>query len=172
LDKKHRSSWSKPAVLVIDHKFFSGNDLGFDGPSGHIRIALVSHRLAEGESFLGFSLDIPIGTDNEKDGRGILHAFNRETDRAEVTKTYRLVVKFPRGQVMVSCEGVERSQLPDSVSTRASNRNLTRVTVSLGENAKIGVEGFRKPFANAGTPLDSFVNRNGDLDGVTLLSLF
>ncbi len=101
--------------------FFGGKGLGFDSL---LSTTLVAVRNVDSESFLGFELHAPFGDDNEKIGFGACHTFNKATDRAELTKMYRLTVKFPRGGVSMTCQdiGPRRSLLPEPVQARDSKK--------------------------------------------------
>ncbi|PKK41694.1 hypothetical protein CI102_14308 [Trichoderma harzianum] len=103
----------RPCVLLIGNRFFGGKNLGL--PS-LITTMIQVHRESDRASWLGFTIHIPLGTNNENNGFGIRHEWNRTLLSNCPKQDYKVTIQFPL-ESPYSIQQVERSllaSLPDT----------------------------------------------------------
>ncbi|KAL7914316.1 hypothetical protein GGI35DRAFT_239982 [Trichoderma velutinum] len=123
------------------------------------------HREPETTSWMGFSIEIPLGASNEDDGFGVIHTYGRVLKKSIPVDHYKILVSFPLDS-MFFIEKCSADILPGLPKT---NKKFCSLKVHLKEPATI--KGFGIPFARPGHPSEGFINRDVAIRGKTLVDI-
>ncbi|KAH6981194.1 AAA domain-containing protein [Ilyonectria sp. MPI-CAGE-AT-0026] len=138
--------WWKHCAIVIgdlDGLVLGGKGLG---ASSDIATKLFLSSLADTDTSMGFSLEFPLGPNNEDEGFGTRHAVDRAlglNGRAVPTETHNITVKFPRDQFTSQVEAIEPSSHLSSLFPDSSTE-LSLLKVSVNKHAQCMVQGWAK----------------------------
>ncbi|KAH7161858.1 putative DNA helicase [Dactylonectria macrodidyma] len=131
---------------------FGGKGLG---SGSEFSVTLVSPTYTDATSWMGFGMDFPLGTENEKEGFGMCHDVDRHFQfRPQQTDKLRIMVRFPRGKFSRTVSPLDECHFH---RFPGSKRGLTVVDVSIEGGAEVEVDGFGLPFANSGHPSQAWL---------------
>ncbi|KAL6887186.1 hypothetical protein HDV57DRAFT_508130 [Trichoderma longibrachiatum] len=135
----HAHYW-KPCALEMRGWFFGGRGLGIQTA---IQTVLYVHRESEATSWEGFTIEMPLGKNNEDDGFGVTQRYRSRPSPPIITK---FEVRFPIGSRFIVQEISEGTlaKLPKT------DKKMSLLEVHSEERPT--VRGFGMPFANPGHP--------------------
>ncbi len=79
-------------VILHGDQTIGGRALGFNS---EVNTRLVVHSSRDMDPWMGFSMDFPIGVDNEDRGFGACHRYDHQNSKIVLTDQYRLTVSAP-----------------------------------------------------------------------------
>ena len=88
------TSWDSTIALSDDGPFLGGGTLGIDGDT---RVALLVSTRQHSDPWMGFSIEVPHGAENEDLGFGVQFQparTHQEHARFELTRVYKISVSF------------------------------------------------------------------------------
>ncbi|RFU75706.1 dna helicase [Trichoderma arundinaceum] len=147
----------KSCMMILENDFLGGRELGL--PSD-ISLQLVAQTEINGNFWLGFCLDIPLGSENENKGFGMCYLADREgydPGKAVPTQTYRLHIKLPPEKFTPYAKAADASMHKRNPK---ETENMSFLKIGLGGGSNLTVSGLGMPFANPGHPSEQWINHN------------
>ncbi|KAM0282168.1 hypothetical protein ACHAO9_010313 [Fusarium lateritium] len=153
-------------AVKIGDQLFGGQKLGVSD----IETKLVTRRPETLEQYLGLFIDFPLAASNEDEGFGQCHTIDYQSRSPVPCEFRRLKVKFPR-EIDVSFRAATEEEVSKLPKGKAK---MSWVEVALKKDAKVAVEGFGLPYANASHPAHEWLRHPASADivgGKTLLDI-
>ncbi|KAM0218236.1 hypothetical protein ACHAQI_001423 [Fusarium lateritium] len=141
----------KACVLKVNDSLFGGKGLGV---ATDIDTSLLALRTPDVDSYLALVVDLPLPTSSEDNGFGKCHMMNGETQKVTPCDIRRFRVKFPREQIEIAYRAASQEEAAAYPKVKAA---MTWVDVTLGQDAKVSVEGFGMPYVNPGHPAEEWL---------------
>ncbi|KIL93205.1 hypothetical protein FAVG1_03182 [Fusarium avenaceum] len=154
------------AVKIGGDEFFGGKKLGVSD----IETKLVTLRPKALEQYFGLFIDFPLAASNEDEGFGQCHTIDYQSRSPVPCESRRLKVKFPH-EIEVNFRAATEEEVSKLPKGKAK---MSWVEVALKNDAKVTVEGFGLPYANASHPAHEWLRHPASADivgGKTLLDI-
>ncbi|KAK1983079.1 hypothetical protein LZ30DRAFT_780837 [Colletotrichum cereale] len=140
-------------------------------PDSKVQAQLCSLKHDDTNNHFELRIDVPLGSDNEDNGFGVVSRYDDNLKRVLPVNSRRIIIKLPRGDCTYEFD-TAGSDLAARFP-KAKNNNLSLMTIHMRENSEIDVLGYGLPFGNKSEPaLEAWMNENQPIiDDITLAKL-